>query len=42
MIVREGLKYRVYPTPEQEAYLRRIAGCVRLVFNLALEQREMR
>lgn len=41
MIVRKGLKYRVYPTPEQEAYLPRISGCVRLVFNLALEQREM-
>lgn len=41
MIVRKGMKYRVYPTPEQEAYLPCISGCVRLVFNLALEQREM-
>ena len=41
MIVRKGLKYRVYATPEQEAYLPRISGCVRLVFNLALQQREM-
>jgi transposase len=35
------MKYRIYPTPEQEAYLPRISGCVRLVHNLALEQREM-
>ena len=41
MIVRKGMKYRVYPTPEQEAFLPRISGCVRLVFNLGLKQREM-
>lgn len=41
MIVRKGTKYRVYPTPEQEAYLPRVSGCVRLVFNLGLEQRKL-
>jgi putative transposase len=41
MIVRKGMKYRAYPTPEQEIFLPRISGCVRLVFNLGLEQREM-
>jgi putative transposase len=41
MIVRKGMKYRIYPTPAQEAYLPRISGCVRLVHNVALEQREM-
>lgn len=41
MIVRKGMKYRVYPTPEQQAYLPRNSGCARLVFNLALEQREV-
>ena len=40
MIVRKGIKYRAYPTPEQEAYLPRVSGCVRLVFNLGLKQRE--
>lgn len=41
MIVRKGLKFRLYLTPEQEAFLRQVSGCVRLVYNLALEQREM-
>lgn len=41
MIIRKGMKFRLYPTPAQEAYLPRISGCVRLVHNLALEQREM-
>lgn len=41
VIVAKGLRYRVYPTTEQEAYLRRISGCVRLVFNLGLQQRQM-
>lgn len=41
MIVRKGMKYRAYPTPEQEVYLPRVSGCVRLVFNLGLQQRQM-
>lgn len=32
-------KIRLYPTPEQAAAFGRIAGCCRLVYNLALEQR---
>ncbi len=39
MLIRKGMKYRLYPTPAQAAYLHQISGCVRLVFNLALEQR---
>lgn len=32
-------RIRVYPSAEQEEMFRRIAGCCRLVYNLALEQR---
>jgi putative transposase len=35
-----GFRYRLYPTPDQEAALRRWAGCARAVWNAALEQRE--
>ena len=38
-LVWRGYKYRFYPTPEQAAQLERIFGCVRLVYNLALEAR---
>jgi putative transposase len=34
-----GFRYRFYPTPEQEALLRRTLGCVRLVYNKALQAR---
>ncbi|QYO66765.1 RNA-guided endonuclease InsQ/TnpB family protein [Leptolyngbya sp. 7M] len=34
-----AFKYRIYPTPEQEALLRRTLGCVRLVYNRALAAR---
>ena len=34
-----AVKVRLYPTPAQEMAFRQIAGCCRLVFNLALEQR---
>ncbi|HEY9861740.1 MAG TPA: RNA-guided endonuclease TnpB family protein, partial [Candidatus Obscuribacterales bacterium] len=34
-----AFKYRFYPTPEQEALLRRTLGCVRLVYNRALAAR---
>ena len=41
MIVRKGMRFRLYPTPEQAAYIPRISGCVRLAHKLALEQRRM-
>ena len=33
------VRYRFYPTPEQESLLRRTLGCVRLVYNKALYER---
>jgi len=38
---RQAFRYRLYPTPEQEAFFRQIAGCCRFVSNLALEQRRI-
>ena len=38
--VRRGYRFRLYPTPEQEALFRQFAGACRFVYNLALEQRE--
>src|ERR1035437_8150770 len=38
-IVKRAYKYRFYPTPEQAADLTRTFGCVRKVYNLALEAR---
>lgn len=37
--VRRAFKYRFYPTDEQAAELSRTFGCVRLVYNKALEER---
>ncbi|WP_149264723.1 RNA-guided endonuclease TnpB family protein [Actinomadura sp. K4S16] len=37
--VRRAFKYRFYPTSEQAAELSRTFGCVRLVYNKALEER---
>jgi putative transposase len=37
--VKRAFKYRFYPTPEQIEQLSRTFGCVRLVFNKALEER---
>ena len=37
--VKRAYKYRFYPTEEQEALLRRTFGCVRVVYNKALEER---
>ncbi|MES9540010.1 RNA-guided endonuclease TnpB family protein [Actinomadura sp. NPDC000600] len=37
--VRRAFKYRFYPTSEQAAELSRTFGCVRLVYNMALEER---
>ncbi len=38
-MVKRAYKYRFYPTPEQAAELSRTFGCVRKVYNLALEAR---
>ncbi|MFZ1026282.1 MAG: RNA-guided endonuclease TnpB family protein [Limnoraphis robusta] len=38
-MVEKALKFRFYPTPEQEDLLRRTLGCVRLVYNKALAAR---
>ncbi|WP_030165583.1 RNA-guided endonuclease InsQ/TnpB family protein [Spirillospora albida] len=37
--VKRAFKYRFYPTPEQADLLNRTFGCVRKVYNLALETR---
>jgi len=37
--MKRALKYRFYPTDEQAAELSRTFGCVRLVYNKALEAR---
>ncbi|MFD0853959.1 RNA-guided endonuclease InsQ/TnpB family protein, partial [Actinomadura adrarensis] len=38
-IVKRAYKYRFYPTPGQAQELARTFGCVRLVYNKALEER---
>ncbi|MET8089749.1 RNA-guided endonuclease TnpB family protein [Micromonospora sp. NPDC005220] len=38
-VVKRAYKYRFYPTPEQADQLNRTFGCVRKVYNLALEAR---
>ncbi|WP_026214964.1 helix-turn-helix domain-containing protein, partial [Nonomuraea coxensis] len=38
-LVKRAYKYRFYPTPEQSEELVRTFGCVRLVYNKALEER---
>ena len=35
----KAFRYRFYPTPEQESLLRRTLGCVRFVYNKALQVR---
>ena len=37
--MQKAFKYRFYPTAEQESLLRRTMGCVRLVYNKALDAR---
>ncbi len=39
-MVDAGFKYRFYPSPEQENYLARTFGCVRVVYNRALDARK--
>jgi putative transposase len=41
MKIHKGFKYRIYPTPEQEARLLRWESALRWLWNLALEQRKM-
>ncbi|MFU8854994.1 RNA-guided endonuclease InsQ/TnpB family protein [Micromonospora sp. SL1-18] len=38
-VVKRAYKYRFYPSPEQAGLLNRTFGCVRLVYNRALEAR---
>ena len=38
-VVKRAYKYRFYPTPEQATELNRTFGCVRKVYNMALEAR---
>ena len=38
-MVEKAYRYRFYPTTEQEDLLRRTMGCVRLVYNKALDAR---
>ncbi|WP_433464274.1 RNA-guided endonuclease InsQ/TnpB family protein [Spirillospora sp. CA-128828] len=38
-VVKRAFKYRFHPTPEQAAELARTFGCVRLVYNRALQER---
>ena len=38
-VVKRAFKYRFYPTDQQAAELPRTFGCVRLVYNKALEER---
>ncbi|MEU8263870.1 RNA-guided endonuclease TnpB family protein [Micromonospora sp. NPDC048999] len=38
-VVKRAYKYRFYPSPEQAGLLERTFGCVRLVYNRALEAR---
>jgi len=38
-LVKRAYKYRFYPTPEQAVLLNRTFGCVRLVYNRALDAR---
>ncbi len=37
MIVNRAIEYRIYPTKEQESLLAQTFGCVRLIYNQALE-----
>ena len=41
MVVRKAIRYRIYPTPPQQARLLAWEGALRFLWNLALEQRKM-
>jgi len=38
--VEKGYKFRIYPTPEQEALIRKTFGCARFVYNYYLDKRQ--
>src|SRR5271157_2800471 len=40
MIVLKGYRYRIFPTPEQEAFLAREFGAARFIYNLLLNYRQ--
>lgn len=40
MLQRKALRFRLYPTPDQAIFFAQTAGVCRVVWNLALEQRE--
>ena len=39
MLIRRGFRYRIYPTPEQAERLLQWEGALRVLWNLAHEQR---
>ena len=39
MVIRRGFRYRIYPTPDQDARLRQWEDALRVLWNLAHEQR---
>src|SRR5215208_8109579 len=39
-MIARGFRFKLGPTPEQEALFRQFAGVCRLIYNLALEQRQ--
>ena len=39
MIINKGYKYRIYPTDEQKIYFAKTFGCVRFVYNKALNDK---
>ena len=41
MQILKGMRYRVYLQEEQEEFLRQVSGCVRFVYNIGLEQRQV-
>ncbi len=38
---RKAYKFRIYPTEEQKIFFSKTFGCVRLVYNLMLNDRDM-
>ena len=41
MIQLKAYKYRIYPTEEQKIFISKTFGCVRLVYNLMLNDRDI-
>ena len=42
MLIRKAFRFQLDPTAEQEDLFRQTAGCVRLVYNLGLQERRLR